>query len=255
MRRGRCDSVLNISSGRCVLRNGRVGKSLRGRLRSCRSCLNVRTNRCVPGIAGKRGGVCKGSVVKRSGKGVVRSGRIKALTCIPSEMHGLMKECECQKRWRKMTRIGSGAYGSAYHACSVTNSKDCEYVVKVQSNNATAKRELNAYMRLRGSSVVPKMHAAWLCRGRMYIVLDRMFECKVSLKELKDVLNRFLRLGWLHVDVHPGNVMCNKKGNICLIDLGWAVHKDDQPYKGHPTGERSFNVLKEIQDENVEDFW
>ena len=55
----------------------------------------------------------------------------------------------------------------------------------------------------------------------MYIVLDRMFECKVTKKELKDVLNRFLRLGWLHVDVHPGNVMCNKKGNICLIDLGW----------------------------------
>ena len=120
------------------------------------------------------------------------------------------------------------SHGSAYHACSVKNSKDCEYVVKVQSNNATAKRELDAYMRLRGSSVVPKMHAAWLCRGRMYIVLDRMFECKVSKKELKDVLNRFLRLGWLHVDVHPGNVMCNKKGNICLIDLGWAVHKDDQ---------------------------
>ena len=145
----RCDSVLNISSGRCVLRNGRVGKSLRGRLRSCRSCLNVRTNRCVSGIAGKRS-VCKRSVRgvgKRSvHKGVVRSvnkdGRIKALTCIPNEMYGLIKECECQKRWRKMTRIGSGAYGSAYHACSVSNSKDCEYVVKVQSNNATAKREL-----------------------------------------------------------------------------------------------------------------
>ena len=109
-------------------------------------------------------------------------------------------------------------------------------------------------MRLSGKSVVPKMHAAWLCRGRMYIVLDRMFECKVSKKELKDILNRFLRLGWLHVDVHPGNVMCNKKGNICLIDLGWAVHKDDQPYKGHPTGETSFNVLKDIQDENVKYF-
>ena len=81
-----------------------------------------------------------------------------------------------------MTRIGSGAYGSAYHACSESNSKDCEYVVKVQPNNATAKREFDAYMRLSGSSVVPKMHAAWLCRGRMYIVLDRMFECEVSLR-------------------------------------------------------------------------
>eukprot|EP00966_Prymnesium_polylepis_P142887 3299068-Prymnesium_polylepis.1 len=72
------------------------------------------------------------------------------------EMAGLIKDCKCQKRWRKMTRIGSGAYGSAYHACSVSNSKDCEYVVKVQSNNATAKRELNAYMRLSGNSVVPR---------------------------------------------------------------------------------------------------
>jgi hypothetical protein len=115
-----------------------------------------------------------------------------------------------------MTRIGSGAYGSAYHACSVSNSIDCEYVVKVQSNHATAKRQLDAYMRLSGSSVVPKMHAAWLCRGRMYIVLDRMFEFKVTLRELKDVLNRFLRLGWLHVDVHPGNVMCNKKSIISV---------------------------------------
>ena len=84
----------------------------------------------------------------------------------------------------------------------------------------------------------------------MYIVLDRMFECKVSLKELKDVLNRFLRLGWLHVDVHPGNVMCNKKGNICLIDLGWAVHKDDQTIQRSSNWRlHSFYVLKEIQDE------
>ena len=79
----------------------------------------------------------------------------------------------------------------------------------------------------------------------MHIVLDRIFECNVTLRELKDVLNRFLPPGWLHVDVHPGNVMCNKKGKIGLIDLGWAVHKDDQPYKGHPTGELSFKVLNQ----------
>ena len=124
-----------------------------------------------------------------------RSRSARASTCFPNEIHGLVRECECQKRWVKMTRIGSGAYGSAYHACSVSNSKDCEYVVKVQPNNATAKREFDAYMRLSGSSVVPKMHAAWLCRGRMYIVLDRMFECEVSLRALKDVLNRFFVLG------------------------------------------------------------
>ena len=121
MPRGRCDSVLNISSGRCVLRNSRVGKSLRGRLRSCKTCLNVRTNRCVSAkhsackrgkhSAGKRGKRSAGKRRKRSaGKrsaGKDRKYRIKALTCIPNEMYGLIEECECQKRWRKMTSIGS----------------------------------------------------------------------------------------------------------------------------------------------------
>ena len=78
--------------------------------------------------AGKRGKRSAGKRRKRSaGKrsaGKDRKYRIKALTCIPNEMYGLIEECECQKRWRKMTRIGSGAYGSAYHACTVSNSKD-----------------------------------------------------------------------------------------------------------------------------------
>ena len=97
-----CDTVLNISSGRCVLRNGRVGKSLRGRLRCCKSCLNVCTNRCV------NASVCSKGKGSKS-----RSRSVGALTSIPNEIYGLVRECKCQKQWVKMTRIGSGAYGSA----------------------------------------------------------------------------------------------------------------------------------------------
>jgi hypothetical protein len=76
-----CESVLNISSGRCVLRDGRVGKSLRGRLRSCKSCLNVRTNRCVKCKASRRhskGKRSKASRRRSKGRRKSRSPSVRA---------------------------------------------------------------------------------------------------------------------------------------------------------------------------------
>ena len=171
--------------------------------------------------------------------------------CIPDKFESVVRECECHRRWKKLTRLGSGANGSAYHACSIANSDDCEYVVKIQPNNALAKRELDAYMRLKRSTVVPKLHAAWLCRRKMYLVLERMYPCSVDMAALDRLLARFERAGWLHVDVHTGNVMCDRRGNLRLIDLGWAVHREDEPYKGHPTKLRWFKELKRLQESNL----
>ena len=49
--------------------------------------------------------------------------------------------------------------------------------------------------------------------------------------------------------------MCKKNGKICLIDLGWAVHKNDAPYSHHPTGIRTFEELMDVQDDNLDDFF
>ena len=102
MRRGRCDSVLNISSGRCVLRNGRVGKSLRGRLRSCRSCLNVRTNRCVSGIAGKWLGAktcanCYAKAEREGEMGFVSSGDNQKRRVLATGERVPMTRCACNR--------------------------------------------------------------------------------------------------------------------------------------------------------------
>lgn len=162
-----------------------------------------------------------------------------------------MRNCQCHKKWGKKIRMGSGANGSTYLACRLNNSKDCEYVVKVQPNNQQAKAELDAYLDLEKDRLTPKLHAAWICGGKMYIVLDKVFDCKFSKKAVKAKLDTLYNLGWLHVDVHEGNIMCDKKKNVLLIDFGWAVHKDDQPYKRHPTGLKTFEALKEVQDINV----
>ena len=269
----RCDSVINKRTNRCVLRKGSVGKSLRGKLTKCRSFRNQQTGRCITkrkrmsrqqkkskrgsSRSHKRGSRKRKSNHTRGSRRKRRSGRssgrkIKPLMCIPRKFEGIVEECECIKRWKKQTHLGSGAYGTAYHACTIANSKDCKYVVKVQPNNATAKRELDAYIRLNSkTNVVPKLHAAWLCKNKMYLVIDQMFKCKLNQQKIKVALDRLLQLGWLHVDVHPGNVMCTKSGDICLIDLGWAVHESDEPYSNHPTGRRSFDALLQVQEINL----
>ena len=167
-------------------------------------------------------------------------------------MEGLVEECECQKRWTKLAQMGSGANGSAYLACKVPNSKDCEYVIKEQQDNDTARREFDAYMRLKRHPSVPKLHAAWLCNGKMYLVIDKLKQCpKKRVKDkLEGVLDRLRRSGWLHVDVHEGNIMCNKQG-LKMIDLGWAVNKNDAPYRNHPTGVKRFDHLEIIQKLNM----
>lgn len=150
-------------------------------------------------------------------------------------------------------RLGSGVNGAVYLACREKRSEDCDYVVKVQPHNQQAKAELEAYLSLEKERLTPKLHAAWLCNGKMYLVLDRVFECSdLTRSQVKHKLDKLHRLGWLHVDVHKGNVMCDKKGRVVLIDFGWAVHKDDQPYRRHPTGRKTFEELKRVQLANLD---
>ena len=171
--RSKCDAVFNKKTNRCVLRHGSVGRRLKGRLSKCNSYRDEYTGRC------------KSSKTSRP--------RIRSLICIPRKFRSIVEECECIRRWQKLTHLGSGAYGVAYHACTNKNSKDCNYVVKVQKNNATAKRELDAYTRLNGkTNIVPKLHAAWSCKGKMYLVIDKLYKCRISFRNLEKLLTIFL---------------------------------------------------------------
>lgn len=151
--------------------------------------------------------------------------------------------------------IGSGANGSVYRACRINDkSEECQYVVKVQPHNYQAKQEVKAYTALAGKRIAPKLHAAWVCKGKLYLVLDMVDICTLSKKKVDTALKRLYRLGWLHVDTHEGNVMCDARGNTVLIDFGWAVHKDDMSaIENHPTRAGTFERLKAIQARNVQE--
>ena len=231
----------NPKTGRCVRSKGLVGSKIRGRPKKCASKCNTKTRRCVLATTTK----------KATKKGRKNTRRKTLTSCIPEKFNALVKNCSCHKKWRKITNIGSGANGSCYRACNVDNSKDCAYVVKVQPYNSQAKREFDVYANLRGCKIIPKLYAAWVCDRKMYLVMERLYHCNVRKHEVKRLCQHFLNLGWLHVDTHEANVLCTKKNRQVLIDFGWAVHKDDQPYSRHPTKEKTFEALKEIQTHNI----
>lgn len=237
-RRTKCNSRINTKTNRCVRMSGKIGSKLRGRPICC-----------------KKNNTPKKVLKKSSKKPTNRkpTKKVTNLTCIPEKFDEIVRNCQCHKRWGKKIRIGSGANGSIYLACKLNNSKDCEYVVKVQQYNQQAKAEVDAYLHLQGKKLTPKLHAAWLCGGKLYLVIDKVFRCRFSKRDVKAKLDKLYKLGWLYVDVHDGNVMCDKKDNVVMIDFGWAVHKDDQPYKRHPTGLKTFEDLKKVQKMNLDE--
>ena len=233
-RKRKCKSRINTKTKRCVFMSGKVGSKLRGRPICCKK-------KKAPKKASKK------PTNKKPTK------KITTLTCIPEKFTEIVRNCQCHKKWGKKIPMGSGANGSTYLACKLNISKDCEYVIKVQPNNQQAKAELDAYLHLKGKKLIPKLHAAWVCAGKLYLVLDKVTHCRFSKNDVKAILDKLYKLGWLHVDVHEGNVMCDDKDNVVMIDFGWAVHKDDQPYKRHPTGLKTFEELKELQEMNLDE--
>ena len=129
---------------------------------------------------------------------------------------------------------------------------DCRYAVKVQKFDAYGKAEVNAYMHFKARKirVGPEFYAAWVCRNKLYIVLERMKNCngprdKVWLNRVKHLADTLEKKGWLHADIHTGNIMCTENNRIVLIDFGWAVQKGKAPYANHRG--RTYDLLKRIK--------
>ena len=213
----KCEGLLNSSTKRCVKASGRVGRSLKNP-QKCKLVYNSQTKRC---------------------------NKVKEIKVLP-KFRKLLYDCSLSKVWKKSRKVGSGAYGNVYLACHYN---DCEYVMKVQQFNEQAKAEIDAYMSLKNIRVLPKMFAAWICRGKMYMVLEKLKICECSptvlIKKVETLLEKMLHVGWLHGDIHPGNVMCTQNNRVLLIDFGFSMKKGKWPYKNN-VGD-TFGSLKKLQ--------
>ena len=217
---------------------------------------NPKTGRCV-NKAGKIGQeilLKNGKVAKPVGPGV------------PDNFVNLPDDCEINKVWKQKDELGRGQYGVAYLACK--SEDDCNYVLKVQKLDDdfyTEVRCLEDFKNTKG--IVPKLYAAWTCDNRGYFVIEKLDKCPAdktvnsekNYEEVSKLLHRMKEKGWLHVDTHPGNVMC-KNGKMIMIDFGWAVKKGKKNYPDNPVSKRigkpvTWENLEVVQELNVEKYF
>ena len=167
---------------------------------------------------------------------------------IPDEFMPIVDNCRSNDLWKRGKILGAGKYGSTYTACKVSHPKQCDYVLKIQKDSIEFRNEVDALVALKHTGVVIKIYAAWTCNGEGFIILEKAMQCnKPSTAENKrkhyndivSALNIIDDEGWLHIDMHSGNVMCRKDGSIVLIDFGWAVKRGEVNYPEH-------NVSKQL---------
>ena len=258
-----CETQVHPPTSRCVLINGKIGKHIVGRPKLCDTVLNTSTRRCVlrrtctphPKYKSKKN-ESKKNIPKSTRKYVSNKSKQQKITplCLPKKFEDLAIKCACNKKWFKSTKLGSGTYGTVHRACK---SGVCNYAIKKQKYDATGKAEIQAYLGINKLIIASKLYAAWVCGGQLYIVVEKLVKCKATTQQLKPRIRKLLdkleKNGWLHVDIHRENVMCTEKGRTVLIDFGWAVQKGKGPYANHNKGE-TYAMLKKIQGSNFDTF-
>ena len=135
--------------------------------------------------------------------------------------------------------LGEGAYGSTILSCDKNNI--C-YAIKKQSIKTPLYRgyfdtELRCLIENRTLDFIPRVFSAWIKDGYGYIVMEKLEEIEEKDKNnITEIIEKYLEKlkenGWIHNDVHPGNIMIKKnksdKSTFVLIDFGLSIHESSK---------------------------
>ena len=187
---------------------------------------------------------------------------------IPLKFFPVVEDCNQMKKWKKLRKVGQGAYGSVFLvSCKVEN---CEYALKIQKNNKSFLTEIQALSELQKTNTVPKIFAAWTCKNQGFIIMEKLKDFQYSKlshdeiwRTIGQILQKIKIAGWLHIDTHDENVMCTLDGNIVIIDFGFAVKRtalgDSQKYPDQQMSAKnwynfplSWEFLESIQNYNYQ---
>ena len=248
-----CDTVQNTSTKRCILRRRCTPHPTKYKSKKTPKSNMIRKNKTRHKTPHKTRHEAQHRKIQKDKKSKKYVNQQIIPLCLPKKFEDLAEKCACNKTWVKHTKLGSGAYGIVHRACK---NGMCDYAIKKQKYDAQGKAEVQAYLSINKLKIAPKLFAAWVCRGQLYIVIEKLVKCKQNPEQLKPRVRKLLdileRHGWLHVDLHQGNVMCTEKGRTVLIDFGWAVEKGKAPYANHKG--KTYATLKQIQKDNFDEF-
>ena len=181
--------------------------------------------------------------------------------------HIIPDDCSKLNTWYidKTKKLGKGQVGIVYVACK---KNDCNYVVKIQeaSTDKMFKREMEIVDRLTklDSTFIPKQYDMFTCKKIGYTVMEQLYKPEDVLRSEKNIVSiisdylddLYKNYKIVFVDIHEGNLMTRKNGEIVLIDFGWAVSfkNENEIVRDHPSGGNvSIKTLKKYQDTNLRD--
>lgn len=163
-----------------------------------------------------------------------------------NDIYDIVDDCRFLDGWQVGGRYGStilgqGSTAPVYLGARMHKGKDgpayrvenTEYAIKVYPILTEAKRErfeneVAILSALRSNPYVPKVHGVWTCNGKGYIVMDRLSNiCKLTPADVRRAVRSIHVAGYTHNDLHKENFMCDKNGNIKLIDFEDAEQSTD----------------------------
>ena len=147
----------------------------------------------------------------------------------------LKEQCQ-QDDWDLGKHISSGDYGAVYKTCK-SDTGDCGFVLKIQKNDDAFYNEVTMMNKLRHLSVVPKIHAAWVCGDTKHdTILTKVKQLSYLPKDRKRISN--LQKKW-----------ANTGKGYYVMDLFYEL-----PHYTERTDElfeKVSNALKTLHDEGI----
>jgi serine/threonine protein kinase len=148
---------------------------------------------------------------------------------------GIFEACALirQNVYQKGVKIAEGPYGSVYTVVDTRMaSMDLKpnlppkLVLKVHDDVSNFDVEVDCMKALQGSRhFMPKMYDYFVCDDKGYIVMEMLKPCsnKISRTDAFPILQEMHEKGWLHMNNHSSNFMCDKYGNVKLIDYSMSI--------------------------------
>lgn len=138
--------------------------------------------------------------------------------------------CSWQKNWKVHEQLGQGKFGDVNLVTEKSSGK--KFALKEQKEDDYFKKEVLVYKDLMKKKFpyVPKLHSAWSCEGKGYIVMEKKEQCfdtgrlskaqiSTFASNLKKALEAFNLAGWTQTDLALRNIVCDNNG-VYLIDFG-----------------------------------
>ena len=135
------------------------------------------------------------------------------------------------KGWIVGDELGKGEQGKTYVACYHNN---CKYVFKIfevkkltDYNDFISEVEALTELNKKVPDIVPKLYGSWTCGMYCVIAMEMMINDKdrinnLTFDQVRLLLDKLAKVGWLHIDIHKGNIMFRENGDPVLIDFGYA---------------------------------